>query len=318
MSNCWTPYFSIVIPTYRRPVHLSNLLAALTRLRYQPSMFEVIVVDDGGDIPLEPILSKFRSQINPTFIRQENKGPAVARNCGASQAKGEYLAFADDDCLPDPNWLQALAQAFRESPSSVCGGRTVNALKDNPYSTASQLLVDFLYEHYRPMEKFGAFFLTNNFAVVREGFEELGGFDPTLRFGEDRDFCYRWKMRGYPFVFAPDATVYHAHLLTLSSFLQLHFQYGEGSFQFLRRCAARGTNSVKLSPPSWYMELMLSGIKKEKDLHGLLLTFLLTAAQGAYAAGLFFEAMKNCKGIYQTLIARPGKAGDDGEPKPGE
>ncbi len=318
MSNCWTPYFSIVIPTYRRPVHLSNLLAALTRLRYRPSMFEVIVVDDGSDIPLEPILSKVRGQFNLTFIRQENKGPGAARNCGAARAKGEYLAFADDDCRPDPNWLQALAQAFRESPSSICGGRTVNALKDNPYSTASHLLVDFLYEHYNPTEETGAFFLANNFAVAKEGFEKLGGFDSTLRFGEDRDFCYRWKIQGYPFVFAPDATVYHAHPLTLFSFLQLHFLYGGGSFQFLRRCAARGTNSVKLSPPSWYIELMLSGIKKEKNLQGLLLTFLLTTAQGAYAAGLLWEAMKNCKRTNRTPSARSGKAGDDGGAKPGE
>jgi len=293
MSNCWTPYFSVVIPTYRRPRHLSNLLFSLTRLRYRPSMFEVIVVDDGGDTPLEPIISEFRGQMNVTLLRQENNGPAMARNYGASQAKGEYLAFADDDCLPDPNWLQALANGFRESPCCLCGGKTVNALIENPYSAASQLLVDYLYEHYNPTQKIGAFFLANNFAVARERFQEMGGFDPTLRFGEDRDFCYRWGTRGYSFVFAHHAVVYHAHSLTLSSFLRLHFLYGEGNSQFLQRCAAKGTMSIRLSPPSWYIELMLSGIKKEKGLRGLLLTSLLMTAQGAYATGLFWEAVKN-------------------------
>lgn len=293
MSNCWTPYFSVVIPTYRRPTPLSNLLSSLTRLRYRHSRFEVIVVDDGGDIPLEPIIFKFHDQMNVTLLRQENSGPAMARNYGASQAKGEYLAFADDDCLPDPNWLQALAHGFRESPYCICGGKTVNALIENHYSTASQLLVDYLYEHYNPTQKIGAFFLANNFAVARERFQEMGGFDPTLRFGEDRDFCYRWRSRGYSFVFAPDAVVYHAHSLTLFSFLRLHFLYGGGNFQFLQRCAAQGTRAIRLSPPSWYIELMFSGIKKERGLRGLLLTFLLMTTQGAYAAGLFWEAVKN-------------------------
>jgi glycosyltransferase involved in cell wall biosynthesis len=293
MSNCWTPYFSIVIPTYRRLAHLSNLFSSLTHLKYQPSMFEVIVVDDGGGIPLEPIISKFRGHMNITLLRQENRGPAMARNYGASHAKGEYLAFADDDCRPDPKWLQALAHAFGESPCCVCGGKTINALIDNPYSTASQLLVDYLYEHYSPTKNIGAFFFANNFAVARERFQEMGGFDSTLRFGEDRDFCCRWRRRGYSFVFAPDAVMYHAHTLNLSSFLQLHFLYGGGNFQFLRRCAAKGTGSIRLSPPSWYIKLMLSGIMKEKSLWGLLLTLLLTAAQGAYTAGLFWEAIKN-------------------------
>ena len=293
MSNCWTPYFSVVIPTYRRPGHLSNLLFSLTRLRYRSSRFEVIVVDDGGNIPLEPIISKFHDQMNVTLLKQENSGPAMARNYGASKAKGEYLAFADDDCLPDPNWLQALAHGFRESPHCICGGKTVNSLTENNYSTASQLLVDYLYEHYNPTQKIGAFFLANNFAVLRERFQEMGGFDPTLRFGEDRDFCHRWRSRGYSFVFAPDAVMYHAHSLTFFSFLRLHFLYGGGNFQFLQRCATQGTRSIRLSPPSWYIGLMFSGIKKERSLRGLLLTFLLMTAQEAYIAGLFWEAVKN-------------------------
>ena len=293
MSNTWTPHFSVVIPTYCRPRHLSNLLSSLTRLTYQSSMFEVIVVDDGGDTPLEPVISKFRGQINITLLRQENKGPAMARNYGTSQTKGEYLAFTDDDCLPDPNWLQALAYSFRESPCCLCGGKTINIQRKNLYSATTQLRVDYLYERYNPTAKFGAFFLANNLAVSKELFMEMGGFDSTLRFGEDRDFCYRWVSRGYPLVFAPQAVVYHNHSLTFLSFLQLHFLYGGGNFQFLKQCTMKGPRSITLSPPSWYVDLMLLGIKKEKGLRGLFLTLLLMTAQMAYTAGLFWEAVKS-------------------------
>jgi len=256
-------------------------------------MFEVIVVDDGGHAALDPTVAGFRYRLNLTLLKQANTGPAGARNHGAAHAEGEYLAFTDDDCLPDPRWLDALARGFKDSHRSICGGKAINALRENPYSTATQLLVDYLYEHYSPIETLGAFFPTNNFALPRQSFLEMGGFDSTLRFGEDRDFCYRWACLGYPFVFVPDAVVYHAHGLNLFSCLKLHFSYGGGTFQFRRRCSTKGLTPVKLSPLSWYIDLVLSGIRKEKNCRGLLHTLLLAAIQGACTAGFFWEAVKH-------------------------
>lgn len=295
ISSPGMPYFSVVIPTYRRPGPLSHLLFSLTQMRYRPDRFEVIVVDDGGDTPLEPVLSRFQDRMAIQLLKQKNCGPAMARNLGASRAKGEYLAFVDDDCFAGPDWLQAFAQAFKESPGCLCGGKTANALANNHYASASQLLVDYLYEHYSPVDKVGAFFLANNIAVSRERFQELGGFDPTLRFGEDREICHRWRTRGYSFVFAHQAAVYHAHALTLSSFLRLHFLYGGGTVQFRRRCPPQEKKSIGISPPSWYIDLVLSGIKEKKGLKGLWITSLLMTAQGAYGAGMLWEAIKDRK-----------------------
>jgi glycosyltransferase involved in cell wall biosynthesis len=299
MSNCGSPHFSIVIPTYNRHGKLADLLSSLTRLKYPPTRFETIVVDDGGGIPLDSVISRFSGDLDLTLLKQGNAGPAAARNYGAARAEGQYLAFTDDDCQPEPGWLQALAVGFRESPCCICGGKAVNALRENPYSTASQMLMDYLYERSNPTEKLGAFFPTNNFAVPRAGFLEMGGFDATLRFGEDRDFCYRWASAGYPFVFAPEAMVYHAHELNLFSCLKLHFFYGGGTFQFWRRCAIKGLRPVKVSPPSWYVNLLLSGIRKEKSLAGLLQTLLLTAIQGACTAGFVWEMLKH-RGSFRT------------------
>lgn len=257
--------FSVIVPTYHRLERLSDLLVSLTNLEYSFTQFEVIVVDDSGIVPLEPTISKFHEQLNLTLLKQDNTGPAAARNRGAAQAKGEFLAFTDDDCLADSAWLHSLAKIFIESPHCICGGRTVNALRENLYSTASQLLLDYLYEHYNPVENLEGFFPTNNFAVPKKSFLDMGGFDPTLRFGENRDFCYRWAFRGYPFIFAPEAVVYHIHALTLFSLLKQHFSYGEGTFQFRRRCAIRGLRPVKLNPLSWYVNLVLSGIRKERN-----------------------------------------------------
>ncbi len=263
------------------------------RQDYPGEYFEVILVDDGGEVPLEPVISGFHDQMNVTLLRQPNRGPAMARNYGASHAKGEYLAFIDDDCFPDPKWLQAMFHGFRESPYCLCGGRTINALPENHYAMATQMLQEYLYEHYNPTKNHGGFFLANNFALPSKRFHEIGGFDPTLRFGEDRDFCYRWGAQKYPFRFVSDALVYHTHALTLSSFLQLHFLYGKGNFQFLKRWTTNGRAPIRLSPLSWYVSLILSGIRKVNGLRGYWLTFLLMVSQGAYVMGMLSESLNH-------------------------
>ena len=96
------PFFSIIIPTYNRTAPLTNCLYFLTLLDYPRNCFEVIVVNDGGETKLEAIADTFRNQINLNLITQPHSGPAAARNTGAAKAKGEFLAFTDDDCMPAP------------------------------------------------------------------------------------------------------------------------------------------------------------------------------------------------------------------------
>jgi len=240
--------FSIVVPTYSRPDSLEQLLGALTALEYPPNRFEVVVVDDGGEIPLEPRLEEYRDPLNLLLLRQPNAGPGAARNHGARHAKGEYLAFTDDDCLPDPGWLRAMEAALQSSGCAICGGKTRNEIEGNLYSEATQLLADYLNEHYNPTRTLGAFFPTNNLSISRKAFAALGGFDGSLRLGEDRDLCYRWAARGHDFVYAPDAVVYHAHRLTLSSFLRLHFMYGGGHLPIPGRLPQEGPLSSGPQP----------------------------------------------------------------------
>lgn len=101
-------FFSIVIPTYNRPERLAKCLGAIAKLDYPRDRFEVIVVDDGSDTPLDLIVRPFQEQLSLTLIRQPNGGPAKARNTGVANAKGQFLTFTDDDCTPDSNWLTAL------------------------------------------------------------------------------------------------------------------------------------------------------------------------------------------------------------------
>jgi GT2 family glycosyltransferase len=278
--------FSIITPTYGRPASLAQLLHSITRLNYPSERFEVIVVDDGGSAPLEETVSTFRDRLDVRLFRQRNLGPAAARNYGAREAAGRYLAFTDDDCLPDANWLRELDQALQKAPTAVCGGRTTNFYPRNLPAQATQLLMDYLYENYSPTLRAGAFFPTNNVSLPRGEFLALGGFDEQLRFGEDREFCYRWRSRGGLFVYAPQAVVQHARRLSLGEFVHLHFLYGGGTARFRRACKRKGMKTVGFSSPLWYLGLLLYGVKREPGWQGVALSLLLLVSQAATLAGL--------------------------------
>ena len=284
-----SPFFSIVIPTYNRPERLATCLDSLTKLNYPRDRFEVIVVDDGSTIPVES--AAFKDSLNLTIIRQPNTGPAKARNTGAAKARGEFLAFTDDDCKPDPDWLPALAAQFTKTPDCLIGGKTINELPDNLYSTASQSLIDYLYSYYNADPQGASFFASNNLALPAAAFRQLGSFDTTfpLAAGEDRELCDRWLHHGYKLFYAPEAQVYHAHKLALNSFWRQHFNYGRGAFHFHKVRSQRNTEQIKIEPWSFYLKLLAHPLSQPSKHPKLLVSALFILSQVANVAGFFRE-----------------------------
>ena len=196
------PFFSVVVPTFQRPEGLARCLEALAAQEFPRDRFEVVVVDDGSAEPPRSVVARFARMLDVRLIEQRNSGPAAARNAGAAAARGDYLAFTDDDCRPDPHWLRALDDVVARHPGCAVGGRVENALADGLYSTASQLLIDFLYEYYNGREGVSRFFITSNLAFPTNAFRALGGFDVSfpLAAAEDRDGCDRWREAGQTMV----------------------------------------------------------------------------------------------------------------------
>lgn len=285
------PFFSIVIPTYNRSDRLKNCLGAIAQLDYPRDRFEVIVVDDGSQNSMEPVIAPFRSLIHLRLIRQDNAGPAKARNVGAATANGTFLVFTDDDCTPTIDWLTALEARFAQFPNSLVGGYTLNALPENLYSTASQSLIDYLYQYYSPEQNSSTFFASNNFALPTQRFQEIGGFDTSfpLAAGEDREFCDRWSCHGYPMVYAPEAQVYHAHYLTLFKFWRQHFNYGRGAFCFHQVRAHRVGDRIKVEPLPFYFNLLTYPLSQPSKHQALLIAPLLMVSQVANVVGFFWE-----------------------------
>jgi glycosyltransferase involved in cell wall biosynthesis len=297
------PFFSIIIPTYNRPRQLAACLQALARLDYPCDRFEVIVVDDGSETLPETVVDAFCERLDVTLLTQPNAGPAAARNTGAERAKGEFLAFTDDDCVPVSNWLQALASRFSKAPDCAIGGRTLNALLANPYSTTSQVLIDYLYTYYNADPEEAQFFTSNNLALPTDRFHTMGGFDTTfpLAGGEDRDFCDRWLYNGLRMISASEVIVYHSHALTSDTFWRQHFNYGRGAFHYRQIRAQRCQGTVKVEPLSFYLNLLrYPFLQREQrkspcQRHELMIGVLSMISQVANAAGFFWEKLNRTR-----------------------
>jgi GT2 family glycosyltransferase len=261
-------------------------------LDYPRDRFEVIVVDDGSEPPPEGVVASFRDPLDVMLLTQPRAGPAAARNAGAAKARGEFLVFTDDDCAPAPDWLRTLASRFATSQDRAIGGRTLNALPNNLYSTASQLIVDYLYTYYNADPDRARFFTSNNLALPSDRFHAIGGFDTTFAHAaaEDREFCERWLHHGYPMTCASEAVIYHAHALTFRTFWRQHFNYGRGAFRFHRLRAQRGSGYLKLEPLSFYLTLLRYPFSQARGQQALLLVTLLMVSQAAIAAGFLWEA----------------------------
>jgi GT2 family glycosyltransferase len=242
------PFCSLVVPTHRRPRILEGCLAALAQLDYPRELCEVIVVDDGGDAPLDAAVRRLGERLPATLLRQPRQGPAAVRNAGAARARGGLLAFTDDDCRPRPGWLGALAREHRRAPHAMLGGHTRNALVANRYAATSQLIIDAGYAWHNGDREAARFLTSNNLALPAAEFRAVGGFDPTFTTAEDRDLCDRWLAAGRAVRYLPEAVVDHAHDLSLRGFCRQHFGYGRGAYRFHAAHRRREGRPVRVEP----------------------------------------------------------------------
>lgn len=285
--------FSIIIPTFNRPEKLRQCLEAIGRLDYPTSRFEVIVVDDGSPVGLKAVVEAFAAQLEIRYVRQPNAGPAAARNTGAGIARGRYLAFTDDDCRPAGDWLNVLESALETTPDCMVGGRTVNLLTGNPFSSASQLIVDIVYRFYNADPQRARFFASNNMAMPAALLAKIGGFRPAFRTSEDRELCDRWLHNGYRMIYAPEAVIYHAHDLTLMAYCKQHFNYGRGAHHFHAARAARGSGTMhqEMKFHSNLKNWLIYPFHRVPFSKAFLLAFLLIVWQTVNAAGFFWESL---------------------------
>jgi GT2 family glycosyltransferase len=295
------PVFSVVIPTFERPQPLAACLAALAAMTYDRTSFEVLVVDDGGTSPLDSLVAGFQDRLDITFLKQKNAGPATARNHGASRASGSCLVFIDDDCAPATDYLSKLEARIADAPGCTIGGRTINALTGNVFSTASQTLCDYLYHYYNANPDDARFLASNNMAVPAEVFRAVRGFDTTFKLAafEDRELCDRLRRRGGRIVYAPEAHIYHSHPMTLRRYCRQHYTYGRGAATFHGKHDDQA-GAATPEPVRFYANLVRFPFSQRSASNPVVLAALMVVSQVATALGFLRERLAPRRPAHQV------------------
>ncbi len=215
------PRFSVIVCTFNGSATLRTCLASLQSLRYRD--YEVLVIDDGSAQDIASITRDFTSV---RYLRQEHAGLSVARNLGAAQATGEIIAYTDDDCIADEDWLSHLASGFNDPRWVACGGpnipppprnRTEAIVAAAPGAPAHVLLSDIEAEHLPGC----------NLAIRKSALDSIGGFRALYRVaGDDVDICWRLREAGGHLHFLPGAMVWHHRRYTVRGYLRQQSGYG--------------------------------------------------------------------------------------------
>jgi GT2 family glycosyltransferase len=216
------PSISVVVCSCNGGRTIAECLQGISKIRYPD--FEVIVVDDGSRDNTAEIAAQFE---DVKLIRTPNQGLSQARNLGWQAAKGEIVAYIDDDAYPDPDWLTYLAETFRAGEYAGVGGPNLPPPGDGPIAACVAnspggpvhvLLTDTEAEHIPGC----------NMAFRRSALEAVGGFDPRFRVaGDDVDICWSLEQRGWKLGFSPSALVWHHRRNSVRAYLRQQKGYGK-------------------------------------------------------------------------------------------
>ena len=203
-----TPLVSIIIPTFNRPAFLAATLASVTGQDYPAK--EIIVVDDGSTTDVETTVDDCK-KYGAHYLRQENRGPSAAYNHGAARSNGELLMFLDDDDLCPPGSLRTRVEHWQADPSFH---HVVGRLRRFQEEVPGRI------EFIDSEEQAALIICSGAEVMMRTAFEQVGGYNESMRMGEDVDLWMRMREAGLRQKFIPEICLHnrmHPGKMTLQS-----------------------------------------------------------------------------------------------------
>ena len=189
MPDVSEPRVSVIIPVFNDPDRLKICLQALQDQTYPKAQYEVIVVDNGSDRSVEPIVAEF-SQAQAAF--EARRSSYAARNKGLSLAGGDVVAFTDADCIPDPDWIErGVVRLLSEPNIGLIAGNVILFFKDPDNPTGAELY-ELLkaFTQQKNVEEY-QFSVTANLFTFRHVIDAVGQFDGTLQSNGDLEWGRR-------------------------------------------------------------------------------------------------------------------------------
>lgn len=232
---------SVIIPTKDRQESLKRCLWSLARQSVLPD--EVVVVDNNSSDQTKVVVKNFKKQLPIKYVLEKKIGIPHARNRGINESSNQVLAFIDDDCEADKNWIASIHDA-QSLGNVVLQGRSKNALPNNLISEVMyfssekgvrlSLSESILSNKNLNGRKIISEFLdTKNVVIYKKFFDQLGqGFDPDFSpfsAGEDTELGFRLSQHKIKTVYLPEMIVKHHYLKTFGSLMIKSFKYGKSA-----------------------------------------------------------------------------------------
>lgn len=240
---------SVVIPTFQRPEALRRTVQALLR-QAGDTPFEIVICDDGSPpddaAQIQALTDDVRAwtprgvpRTALRVLRQENAGPAAARNAGARVAAAPLLLFLDDDCTPAPGLVACHLQQHSLAPHVAVLGH-VSWTPSVPVTPFMELIMRGAQFNYGaitdPEQVPFTLFYTANCSLHRADLEAAGWFDASMPpFMEDTEFAYRLTRSGTRIIYRSEALVFHEHAVELASYLDRQRKAGRAAVHVVRR-----------------------------------------------------------------------------------
>jgi GT2 family glycosyltransferase len=227
------PSISVVVCTHDGAATLDECLGRAAALDYPD--FELIAVLDGCSDESAAIARRHGAVVRETTHR----GLGHARNAGIETARGEIVAFLDDDAFPDPDWLRFVADRLRDGGLAGVGGPNIppddegfvaECVAAAPGGPIHVLFSDGEAEHVPGC----------NMAFRKDVLEEVGGFDERFRVaGDDVDICWRLQKDGHRIGFSAGAVVMHRRRDSVRRYLRQQYGYGKAEALLERKWPGR-------------------------------------------------------------------------------
>jgi GT2 family glycosyltransferase len=233
------PSVSVIVCTRNGTGRIGDCLRAIEKLVGEG--LETIVVDDGSeDGTAEYVARNFRWA---RLIVLEPSGLSTARNAGAEAASGEILAFTDDDCEPDAEWITRIRPAFQDGRYAAACGPNLPP-RPRTWEEAVVCAAPGAPSHVMLDDEEAEHLPGCNLVVRKSAFDAIGGFDPQFHTaGDDVDFCWRLRDAGYRLGFVPGAFVWHWRRPSISRFLLQQIGYGRAERLLMAKHPGRFSKS---------------------------------------------------------------------------
>ena len=227
---------SIIIPTKNNGDILEKCLAAIQNLDYPKEEYEVIIVDGHSTDNTVEIAKKYGCKI----VYEDVGTRGGACNIGVKNAKGEFIAFTDGDCVVPKDWLRNLIKHFNSGNIASVGGPNITPEGDTEFAKCIGVVLTFLS---KPGSRYGlvadkvieTFHNSGcNVAYRKNVIEEAGWFNEKLITCEDEELDYRILEKGYKILYTPDAKVLHYRRPTWKRFYKQAYKYAVGRMQAIK------------------------------------------------------------------------------------